>query len=163
MVENKQETNQTSKPRHWILSLNPVVSKHWLLIVAGCMWTGVGILLSFLAVTWLAKTLLMKAILLGLLGIVFSFAINRFQFTKLAMKNIKRILSLNDKACVFSFQAWTGYLIIAFMMSLGIYMRNSAIPKPYLAVLYIAIGGSLLQASWHYYRHFFQVIRTDRR
>jgi hypothetical protein len=73
------------------------------------------------------------------------------------VKNIKRILSLNDKASVFAFQAWTGYLIIAVMMTTGMLLRNSSIPKPYLAVVYLAIGSALLLASMNYYKHFFNI------
>ena len=161
MVERTQRTKQTSKSKHWILLFNPAVPKRWLLIVAGLMWTGVGLLLSSLAVTWLAKTFSTASILLGLSGIGISLMVNRFQFARLARKNIKRIVSLNDKACVFSFQAWTGYLMIAIMMPAGILLRNSVIPKPTLAVVYIAIGGALLQASLNYYRHFFRMTNAN--
>lgn len=98
------------------------------------------------------------AVLLGLLGIVVSIVANRFMFTRLAIKNINRILASKDKACLFSFQAWTGYVIIVVMMSMGIMLRNSSIPKTYLAAVYIAIGGALLLASFNYYRHFIQPV-----
>jgi len=161
MAEGTQKTNQTSKLKRWSKLLHPAVPKHWLLIVAGVMWTGVGVLLASLAVGWLAKTFSVVSILLGLLGIGFSLLINHIQFARQKKKNIKRIIALNDKACVFSFQAWTGYLIIAIMMPTGIFLRNSIIPKPYLAVVYMAIGGALLQASLNYYRHFFQMIKEN--
>lgn len=158
MDESTQQTQETPKSIHWINQLNPAVPKHWLLLVAGLMWSGVGILLITLALTWMAKGFSTLAVLLGLLGIVISVIANRFMFTRLALKNINRILASNDKACLFSFQAWTGYVIIAVMMTLGITLRNSAIPKVYLATVYIAIGGALLLASFNYYRYFF---RTD--
>ena len=142
---------------------NPAVPKRWLLLLAGLMWTGVGVLLLSFAVTWWAKELTIVSIILGLLGISISILANRMRFSHLAVKNINRINNLNDRACVFSFQAWTGYLIIAVMMSGGIFLRNSVVPKPYLAVIYAAIGGALLQASINYYRHFFQIVKSINR
>lgn len=141
---------------------NPTVPKVWLLAIAGVMWTGVSVLLLNYAISWLTSPISMINLLLGLLGVIISIAANYYQFSKLARKNIDRILSLNDKACLFSFQAWKGYLIIAVMITGGILLRSSVIPKPYLAIVYMAIGGALLQASVNYYLRFFQVVRSGR-
>jgi hypothetical protein len=138
--------------------LNPRVPKKWLLIIAGVMWSGVSILLLSYAITWLTHPFSLINLVFGLLGLGISVAANAYQFSKLARKNINRILQLNDKACVFSFQAWKGYLIIAVMVTGGILLRGSVIPKPYLAIVYAAIGGALLQASINYYVRFFQVL-----
>ncbi len=124
------------------------------------MWSAVGVLLLVYAVTWLNHPITALTLALGALGVIISILANRYQFTKLSRKNIVRILSLDDKACLFAFQAWTGYLIIAVMMTAGILLRNSDLPKPYLAVVYAAIGGALLQASFHYYSHFFNFARV---
>lgn len=134
--------------------LNPTLPKEWLLLLAGGMWSAVGVMLSRFAVSWLIDPITFQTILLGCLGLLISIIANRFQFSKLAGKNIERISSLKEKACVFSFQTWKGYLIIAFMMTGGMLLRSSAIPKPYLAVVYAAIGGALLQASFKYYFHY---------
>jgi hypothetical protein len=143
-----------------LAKLNPALPKEWLLLVAGGIWTGVGILLLNYAVTWLTHPLTTVTALLGLLGAILSIAANYFQFSKLAHKNIERILSYNEKACLFAFQAWKGYVIIAVMVTGGILLRSSAIPKPALAVVYAAIGGALLQASLHYYSRFCQGLRA---
>jgi hypothetical protein len=140
----------------WMKRLNPAVSKHWLLILAGVMWTGVGFMLCGYALNWLTSPLSVATVTLGGLGIVISIVANRLQFTKLALKNIERILQYADKACLFAFQAWKGYLIIGVMVTGGILLRGSIIPKPYLAVAYASIGGALLQASRHYYVQFFR-------
>lgn len=141
---------------------NPSVPKVWLLAIAGVMWTGVSILLLSYAISWLTNPLSMINLLLGFLGVIISIVANYYQFSKLAKKNIGRILALNDKACLFSFQAWKGYLIIAIMVTGGILLRSSVIPKPYLAVVYAGIGGALLQASVNYYLRFFKVVRSGR-
>ncbi|HRS74918.1 MAG TPA: hypothetical protein P5282_08270 [Anaerolineaceae bacterium] len=110
------------------------------------------------AVTWLTLSFSIPAILLGVLGIILSVMVNRWGFSKIALKNIERILALKEKACLFSFQAWKSYLLIIVMVSTGIFLRNSAIPKVYLAVVYTAIGGALIQASVKYYTRFFSLI-----
>ncbi len=141
--------------------LNPALPKRWLLVLAGCMWTGVGVMLLTYAINWLSDPLSGITILLGALGVLISIIANRLQFSKLATKNIERILILNEKACLFAFQAWKGYLIIFVMITGGILLRSSAIPRPYLAVAYTSVGGALLQASLIYYQRFFQVHKAS--
>ena len=136
--------------------LNPVVSKKWLLVLAGLMWTGVGVMLLSLAFGWLTTAPSLVMLSLGVLGVGLSIAVYRLGFLKAAQENIARIWNGADRACLFSFQAWKSYLIIVVMMTGGILLRNSPLPKPYLAVLYTAIGGGLFITSFHYYAHFYQ-------
>jgi hypothetical protein len=145
-----------------LMKLNPVLPKNWLLVLAGVMWSGVGIMLLSYAFNWLTHPISTITIMLGALGLIISIAANRFEFSKLAHKNIERILSFTDKVCLFAFQSWKGYLIIAVMITGGILLRSSAIPKPYLAVVYAAIGGALFQASINYYLRFFQVMGSNK-
>jgi hypothetical protein len=91
-------------------------------------------------------------------GVIIALAANRFGFTHLARKNIDRILSLPDRAGIFAFQAPKSYILIAGMMLLGIILRNSPLPKPYLAIIYVAIGGALLQASLNYFGRLYLVV-----
>jgi hypothetical protein len=82
-------------------------------------------------------------------------AICRFLFARFADRNIKRVNNLSkDKICIFAFQQWTSYPLIAFMVALGISLREySPLPKTFLAVMYIGIGGGLLLASFRYYAY----------
>jgi len=125
--------------------LNPAVSKYWLIALAGLMWSGVGIMLLRLAVS------------LGSLGIISALTAYRYGFSKIALKNIARLCLLPNKYCIFAFQTWKGYLIIIFMIMLGITLRYSLIPKHFLAVIYAAIGGALFLSSFHFYRRIWQV------
>ncbi len=127
--------------------------RSWLLALAGLMWTGVGLMLCDYAINWLEIGWSWVPFALGLSGLIISVVAARWKFSELAIKNIERIFSLPDRACIFSFLAWKGYVIIIFMMTLGIVLKSSPLPKPYLAVIYLAVGGALIQASWHYYRH----------
>jgi hypothetical protein len=134
--------------------LNPAVEHHWLLLAAGAMWSAVGVMLNVFAYGWLRAADRGTSAPLALAGIVAAIVIYRLGFLRLALRNIDRIDGIGGRVCVFAFQAWTGYLVIAFMMALGIALRGSAIPKPYLAVPYMGIGGGLFLSSLHYYRQF---------
>jgi hypothetical protein len=79
----------------------------------------------------------------------------RFIFSRLALRNIRRIRELSphkEKICVFAFQAIHSYVIVAAMMTLGILLRHSPIPREILAVIYLAIGAALIYGSLPYWR-----------
>jgi hypothetical protein len=135
------------------MKLYPAVKKIWLQLLAGVMWSGVGIMLISLAARWLGLVALYQTILLILAGMALAVGIYYFGFSKFALKNVRRIEAYpNERVCLFAFQKWTSYPLVIFMISLGIYLRvYSPIPKPTLAILYIGIGGSLFLASLHYY------------
>ena len=132
-------------------SFRPAVTKWWLIALAGLMWTGVGMMLCRLAYNWLMVVNRGMAASLGLFGVAMAVATYRFGFSKIAQKNIKRLCLLTERTCVFAFQTWKGYLIISVMITLGVILRNSPIPKQYLAILYTTIGGAIFLSSLHYY------------
>jgi len=132
-------------------SLKPAVTKSWLIAIAGLMWTGVGVMLCRLAYVWLAVTNRGMATSLGVVGGVMAVAAYYFGFSRIARKNIKRLGLLTERTCVFAFQTWKGYLVIGLMIFLGALLRNSSIPKQYLAIIYTTIGGAIFLSSFHYY------------
>jgi hypothetical protein len=132
--------------------LNPAVPKYWLIAMAGLMWSVVGIMLCRLAYIWLASVNWSLGLPLGLIGIISALAVYGYGFSKIALKNIHRLCLLSDKCCIFAFQAWKSYLVIIFMIMLGIALRHSPIPRHFLAVIYLTIGGALFVSSFHFYR-----------
>jgi len=130
----------------------PKVHKHILILIAGILWSGVGILLIKISSRWydlLSNNLLITVLVSGVvLGIIISY----FGFSNLANKNIKRIDDYPDKVCMWAFQKWQSYILIIFMISLGIFMRTTSfVPRPILIVIYIGIGFALFTASFNYY------------
>jgi len=87
-------------------------------------------------------------------------AAQRFFLSRVAQRNIERIEAYADRGCLFAFQAWRSYLMIMVMMGLGFLLRHSALPREWLAVAYLAMGGGLLLASGRYGVH---LIRARRR
>ncbi len=134
--------------------LKPAVGKGWLYGTAGLMWSAVGMYLTILAYGWLKPLAWTSALPFAIGGVVLAFAIYTFGFSKLAKKNIDRIHGMaQEKNCLFAFQQWHSYPLVAFMIMLGITLRTHApISKPYLAVLYIGIGGGLFFSSLYYYK-----------
>jgi hypothetical protein len=135
----------------------PAVSKYWLMALAGLMWSVVGIMLCRLAFVWLMVVPRHWSLPLGSLGLISALTVYRFGFSKIALKNITRLCLLSDTTCIFAFQAWKSYLIIIFMIMLGITMRHSPMPKHFLAVIYETIGGALFFSSFHFYGRIWQV------
>jgi len=143
-------------------NLRPAVTKFWLIVFSGLMWSGAGVVLCRLAYNWLVIINKSMAITLGLLSLGMALAAYHFGFSKIARKNIGRLCQLTEKTCLFAFQTWKGYLVIAVMMALGAFMRSSPIPRPWLAILYATIGGALLLASFLYYSLLWQMlVRRD--
>jgi hypothetical protein len=131
--------------------LKPAVSRYWLITLAGLLWSAVGLMLCRLAYLWLTAVPWGGALFLGISGIVLALIVHRFGFSRIAVKNIDRIRQFSEKGCLFAFQAWKSYLIIVIMVALGLLLRHSPLPKQYLAVVYLAVGGALFLASFHYY------------
>ena len=139
-----------------IQRLKPGAPKAVLHLMAGLMWSGVGIMLGRLAVGWLWLLPWLGRWPYLLAGITAAGVIQIF-FSRLAAKNISRVERLDAKPCLFAFQAWTSYPLVLFMISLGLFLRNSPLPKPLLAVLYIGIGGGLFLSSLNYYFYVFKL------
>lgn len=144
------------KPSH---PLKPAVTNYLLLFVAGIVWASVGFMLLSLAFRWLSRASDINTHPLVIAGAVCALVIHHFGFLKIADKNLKRILKMKDKSCLFAFIPWKSYLIIAVMILMGAVLRHSIIPKHYLAVLYIAIGLALVLSSVRYIRVFIREVR----
>jgi len=130
----------------------PALPKIWLIIIAGLAWSSIGLFLNLTAFAWLPPLSDTQTPILIGLGLLLALAIGIFGFSMLAKKNIHRIQRLPDKACIFAFQDWTSYPLVAVMITMGIFLRHSTIPKILLAPMYIAIGGGMIIASLQYYR-----------
>ncbi len=136
------------------LRLKPAVNRKWLILISALMWSAVGIFLNILAFGWLKSYNNIQLIITITIGLFTGLIIAKYGFSIIAKKNIGRILEYPKKACVFAFQEWKSYILIAFMMSMGIFMRTSGIiPKTLLAPMYIGIGTALFLASINYYRN----------
>ncbi len=138
----------------------PKVHKNILILIAGVLWSGVGILLNFFASRWFHLLSQNQFILAIIGGILLGAIISYFGFSSLAQKNINRINLYENKVCMWAFQKWQSYILIIFMISLGIFMRKTSyMPKYLLTPMYIGIGFALFSASFKYYIFLFKLKR----
>jgi hypothetical protein len=135
-----------------IAKLKPAVDKRVLLFLAGFMWVGVGAMLLFLSYSWLNAFHAPGSLVFESIGIAAALVIHHFGFLKIVDKNLGRILPMEGKRCVFSFLSWKSYLMVALMIAMGVLLRHSPIPKPYLSMLYTGIGLALVLSSVRYLR-----------
>lgn len=133
--------------------LNPAVDRKYLILLAGLMWCGVGIMLVCFAVSWLEQYQGHGTLAFYAAGFILAMPVHHFGFLKLADKNLKRLLKIQDRKCLFSFLTWKSYLIIIIMVALGITLRHSAMPKQYLSIFYNGIGLGLFLSGIRYFRN----------
>ena len=128
--------------------------------MAGLMWCGVGVMLIRYAISWLSLCNGKEQIFFYSAGFLAAMPIHHFGFLKLADKNINRLLPSTEKQSLFSFITPKSYLIIIVMVSMGIALRHSPIPKKYLSLLYNGIGLALFLSGIRYFRVLFQLVFT---
>ena len=153
-------TNPIQRTRDWD-KYKPGVHKHWLLLIAGLLWFGIGGVLSAVALAWLNSEPATRLCLLGGMGLICGLVIHHFGFLRIVDRNLARILPMDGKRCVFSFMPWKSYGMILIMSLMGAGLRHSPLPKPYLAILYLAIGSALVLSSIRYFRILFKTPQAD--
>jgi hypothetical protein len=145
-----------------IKKFTPSVDKRILVLLAGIMWCGVGMMLVSFAVTWLSLYNCREQAVYYAAGFLAAMPIHHFGFLKIADKNLNRLLPLTEKRCLFSFMTWKSYIIVLIMVSMGIALRHSSIPKRYLSVLYNGIGLALFLSGIRYLRFFIKLLWLKR-
>lgn len=140
---------QNTKNIKW----KPGVSKNTLLLIAGVLWLGMGIVLIISSYSWLKIERMEYAISVSVIGFICSLIIHHFGFLRIVDKNLGRILPMEGEKCVFSFMPWKSYILIFIMILIGIFLRHSTLPKLYLSFIYISIGAALILSSVRYLRY----------
>ncbi len=138
----------------------PAVDKRVLVLLAGIMWIGVGIMLLSYAFSWLQSSQGTGAFVFSGLGVVMALVIHHFGFLRIVDTNLQRILPMVGKKCIFSFMTWKSYIIVAAMVTIGVLLRQYPVPKPYLSALYTGIGLSLILSSVRYLRVFISQLKN---
>ena len=137
------------------------VKREILFFVSGIMWAGVGIMLNILSLGWFFHSKGTLRYITLTIGIIIGIIVSVFGFNKVAEKNIKRIFKLADYTCIFNFQEIKGYLIIIFMIGLGLFMRKSGyFTKEVLSLVYTTIGLGLFLSGLLYFKIFLKHFNT---
>jgi len=138
-----------------IAKLRPAVPRYYLFGLAGLFWTFAGVVLCGRAVVWLDVFPLEIEVAVETFSVAIAIVGYIMLFVPVVQKNIDRIDRLPAHACVFAFTAWRGYVVIGVMMTIGIMLRTTSIPRQWLAIVYTVMGVILLIGSIKLFRQFF--------
>lgn len=132
------------------------VNRQVLLITAGIVWivAGANILRIGIA-TWLGNSgdWLFKV---GEATVVFLLFF-LFVFKKLYYKHTQRIEQKNDKSCPFSFFDVKGWIIMTFMITLGVTVRKlHLLPDAFISVFYTGLSIALMFTGALFLRYWWQ-------
>lgn len=115
-----------------------------MLFIAGAVWMVAGVnILRIGILTWLGDSHLQlfkvgEAIVIFLLFFL-------FVFRRLYAKHSDRISRKKEKSCPFSFFDKKGWLIMIFMITLGIIIRRySLLPNSFISVFYTGLSSALI-------------------
>ena len=142
------------KGRHLTSQFKPAIPRRFLLLLASLFWAIAGLILSVRGIAWVQTLDVQMMVTVEAASVVVAAGAYILWFSKLVMRNIARIRRLPDWACAFAFTAWHGYFMIGAMMTLGIALRNSDVPRIYLGIPYGIMGGVLLVGSAKFLREF---------
>ena len=123
------------------------VKKRALLAIAGSVWLAAGFNVARLGV--LSYIGLDGFSIVHILLSIVVFCVFGFMFYRMSVRHTKRIRSYpQETRPVWNFFDLKSYLIMAFMMSGGIWLRNSVLaPEVFIAVFYTGLGCALGSAG----------------
>lgn len=136
------------------MPFKPAIPRRFLLLLASAFWAVAGGILVVRAFFWLEEQGTGTMVSVESASVAIAVTAYLLWFSKLVLRNIARIHALPEWACAFAFTAWHGYLMIGLMMTLGIVLRNSPIPRIYLAVPYAIMGAILLAGSARFVKEY---------
>lgn len=130
----------------------PHTTKRILLFIAAVVWTFAGTMLFSRGIGMMnvnPDSFWIRFLISLVSGALFYGVL----FTRISKKHVNRILNLPvERPSVFSFFDRKGYIMMAGMISLGIFLRTSGIVSPfYLSVLYVTMGVPLFFSSLRFY------------
>lgn len=131
------------------------VTKEALLLIAGTVWVIAGVnILKIGIVTWLTdgQDWLFKV---GEASVIFLLFFNLI-FKKLYYKHTKRINEKEGKSSPLAFFDAKGWIIMAFMITLGIVIRRfQLLPDSFISVFYTGLSSALIITGLLFLRKYF--------
>ncbi|MFW2367471.1 MAG: hypothetical protein ACN4GW_13725 [Desulforhopalus sp.] len=124
----------------------PGVSQHTLLLMSACLWTAIGLMLLVKGGYRLSQLPQYHPLLLFAPFVAGSLK-SYFVLDRVARRTIQRILQFKDGTClgaVYSVKTW---IVVLFMIAMGVILRNSSLPGNILCFVYFTVGWALLMSS----------------
>lgn len=114
------------------------------MFAAAALWTIVGCGLATAGLIWCFAARWPGSLLYAAAGIAAGLVKGRLIIHKFAERNTARLIARGDGRCLGGFLSARTWLVVLLMMVSGIVLRHSAIPRPLLGILYVAVGTALL-------------------
>ncbi len=137
-----------------------MVSNRTLLGIAGFVWLAAGVnilrigLRAFLAVC--ALSIIGRILLMAALAVLIFIGFH-LMFSKIVVKHTARIKGYKTKQPFWKFFDGKSYLLMLFMMSLGIGLRHSGLlPEFFFGFFYTGLGTALTAAGLRFLIRFFR-------
>lgn len=125
-----------------------MVNKRTLVFISALVWLAAGFNVFRLgALEWAGHPSWLLLLLSAVIFVPFF-----FMFQRMAVKNPRRIVGMEaEKNLLFKFFTVKSYIIIAFMIALGITLRSiPAVPRFFIAFFYTGLGTALFLAGIRY-------------
>ena len=134
-----------------------IKTKH-LLAINGLLWTAIGTKIAVTGISHYLRVENPKALLWMIPLSILVFAAFYMMFTGVVRKYSARIMAMTgEKTSIFRTFSLKGYLIIAFMISLGIGLKHiPGIPDSFFAWFYSGLGPGLLSAGIRFLLRWFR-------
>ncbi len=125
------------------------VSRPALLLFDGFIWTCAGINILRIGIhTWIDGS--SRWYLVAALAVAVFLAFNAM-FTSIVWKNVTRVGGMEKKVFFWKMMPLKSWIILAFMMTLGITLRSSGIASPFfIAFFYCGLGTALMRSGIKY-------------
>lgn len=123
------------------------IPTRYLLLVNGLLWMAIGVKILLTGVDYYGRLESIPWWYFLLSAVVF--AGFWFMFTGVVRKYAARIMSMTEpKTSIFKTFSIKGYIIIAFMITLGIFLKRiPQVPDSFIAWFYCGLGPGLLSAG----------------
>jgi hypothetical protein len=131
----------------------PAASIRSRLLVAALIWTVVGAGLFVAGANWAVVGQGGRGWAGMGLALLAGWFKGRYLLSGRAAANARRIVAAGEGKClggVFDGSAW---LLVLAMIGLGFVLRHSAVPRPWIGLIYVAVGTALMLASLGTWRH----------
>jgi Ca2+/Na+ antiporter len=130
----------------WLETYKPVASSRLQLLLAGLMWSLVGVGLICVGTYWILST---SSHIMDLLAISLCIGLAKslLILDRVASRIVKRIALRGEGRCMVSFYSLRVWAIVIIMMLMGRILRGAGISYSLLGLIYAAVGTSLLMSS----------------
>lgn len=130
----------------WLETYKPVASSRLQLLLAGVIWSTVGMGLISVGTYWVVST---SDHIIGLLAISLCLGLGKslLVLDRVASRIVKRIELRGEGRCLASFYSLRVWVIVIIMILMGRILRGAGISYSLLGLIYAAVGTSLLMSS----------------